>query len=87
MSGEYKQISVNVPVLKNYSVSRLKFRDQSIYKENADWLAHWFYTNMDAYTNMRKNKKFMKSLRIQEFRVGGSPYLLPWLQQKSGTPL
>ena len=37
MSGEYKQISVNVPVLKNYSVSRLKFRDQSIYKENADW--------------------------------------------------
>ena len=51
MSGEYKQISVNVPVIKNYSVSRLKFRDQSIYKENADWLAHWFYTNMDAYTD------------------------------------
>ena len=49
--SEYKQISVNVPVLKNYSISRLKFRDQSIYKENVDWLAHWFYTNMDAYTD------------------------------------
>ena len=45
------QISINVPVIKNYSVSRLKFRDQSIYKENADWLAHWFFTNIDMYAD------------------------------------
>ena len=45
------QISINVPVIKNYSVSRLKFRDQSIYKDNADWLAHWFFSNIDMYTD------------------------------------
>ena len=69
MSGEYKQISVNVPVLKNYSVSRLKFRDQSYYKYHSN---PKFLTKIEkkygqiALDNVKKMNKIKLKRRLVE---------------------
>jgi len=48
---ESYQISVSIPVIKQYSVKRTAFRDKSIYTDNVDWLANWFYNNINPYAD------------------------------------
>ena len=47
---ENHQVSVYVPVTKNYSVNRISVKDDK-YKGDCSGLAWWFYTNIDPDTN------------------------------------
>ena len=49
MTESYQTI-INIPVYKKYTVKRIPFRN-SIYKDNVDWLAQWFYNNIENNTD------------------------------------
>jgi hypothetical protein len=49
MSELYKTI-INVPTYKKYTVKRIPFRN-TMYGDSVDWLAQWFYNNMDIYAD------------------------------------
>ena len=49
MNESYQTI-INIPVYKNYTVKRIPFRN-NIYKDNVDWLAQWFYNNIENNTD------------------------------------
>ena len=50
MSTPYQTI-INVPTYKKYYVSRIPFRDKSIYNGDVEWVANWFYNNIEIHTD------------------------------------
>lgn len=48
--NEIYQTIVNVPVYKRYTVKRITFKN-SVYEGETEWLAQWFYNNMDNYSD------------------------------------
>lgn len=44
---ENHQVTVHIPIIKKYSVTRHKFRN-SIYRGDCSGLAIWYYSHMDA---------------------------------------
>ena len=50
MSSPYQTI-INVPTYKNYYVTRIPFRDKSIYNGDVEWVANWFYNNIEIHTD------------------------------------
>ena len=48
--SEIYQTIINVPTYKKYTVERIPFRN-TMYEGNTEWLAQWFYNNMDIHVD------------------------------------
>jgi len=48
--SEIYQTIINVPTYKKYAVKRIPFRN-TLYEGNTEWLAQWFYNNMDVHAD------------------------------------